>query len=179
MTNQPDYNQFFHEVMSQISAHIGRNLNPAQAAWAAEAFRVSILPETYHSAAPETQADLILQARSVAEEILSEWSGLDGSRKWRWILSKAYACQLLPLSRESFRLAQAFHAGDRSEQIRSRARVVERRLSAILQGMDQDAPLHRRALADMVSEIVLDCRYAQGMGEGVSLRMGHILQRQS
>lgn len=176
MNQNPGLEQFQRAVMDRIYYPLGVGLSPAQTAWALEAFRISILPEYFRSGEPENEVSLNTQAQIVVEDILSEWQLLDAAGKWSWILHKAYGCQLLLLTRAAFTLAQARFSGTTSPQeVARQAQAVEQRLEQVVADMERFVPAVRSDLAEVISETLLDSHYARGMGENVSLRMGHVI----
>jgi hypothetical protein len=177
--NQPNGNQFTDAVLKLIRLEIGGSLTSAQLNWTLEALKRFILPEYFRSGEPQDDADLAIQAQIVASDIEEAWSGLTGAEKWAWVLRRAYLTRLQPLYETASALAKA-KAGRAtiSDADARQAKNTLEALQKITERMQVVAPGTWRELAEIISEIQVNCKYTLGQGGGISLEMAHFLSNQ-
>ena len=159
-------------ALERVRTALTEGLDPSQVEWTTRAYESAVLP--YHlrtsPAAPDDQRRRIAEA--VAREIGESVAGLSPDAKWARIVSEYYAAALFPLSDTALRLAkQAYAAGAPVAEITQQANQVRRWVEELEERMAREAPAAREALAQTLSETLLDLDYAQAPGSIVSFRL--------
>ncbi len=162
------------QALDQVGTELADGLSGEQAAWAKEAYRVTILPALLRNA---IGADERIQARFVenaAEDVRSTLGGRDAPARWQAIRTAYYAARLEPIGDAAFRRALARDSGSAPvADITRSAETVCADLHALIAEMEEQASAAKSDLRETISESLLDCKYAREAGPLVSLRLSH------
>lgn len=157
----------------ELSAVLTKGLSKTGSRWVEMALRGKILPYELRFAVGETAEEQRLRLEIIRDDWLGAIEGLDARARWRFVLRKYYFAQLLPLSDRALELAIArSESGAVDEQSAREAAEIASRLRAVGAEARRRAPEAADAVDELLSEALLDCRYAAGLVDVTSLRLG-------
>lgn len=175
MTDASALDALVRQGLDRLREPLGEGLDPAEAAWAAEAWRAVVLPRRLGFAL--YAGDEETRARWVAEEIERLHQTLargDRDARWRTIVTEYYRGVLAPLSDRAERLARQAAS---AQPDRDAGAAAEAELHALRDELRDHAPGALQVLESELSEALVDCVFVRAPDGPMSLRMHHWLEQ--
>jgi len=163
------------EIMTALMDELTDDFTPDQVEWVLRVMRDTVLPYELRFAVGEDEEPRRRRVAVVQGDLGEALTGGSPRDRWRAIQRMNYVARLLPLSAQAFALArQRMDAGEVSADMRAEATALHRKADQTVEEMRQHAPYVDEALSGVISETMVDCAYAAGDVELMSLRLGAI-----
>ncbi len=159
-------------IMAQVDGALTEGLEPDAAAWAERVYRSTILPWELRFAVDDTEEMRRTRVEIVTQDLLKALGSLTPADRWDFVLHRYYLTNLMPYSDQALELAERRFAGDDGDVLAGTANQMRERIRGIAAEIEERAPQVRDRMREVVSESLLDCAYAAGETDLMSLRMG-------
>ena len=160
------------DIMAQVSGPLTEGLKPDAAEWVQRVYRSTILPWELRFAVDDTEEMRRARVEIVTQDLLKALGPLAPADRWGFVLHRYYLTNLMPYSDQALKLAERRFAGDPPSMLAGVANQVRERIRGIAAEIEQRAPQVHDRLQAVISEAVVDCAYAAGETDLMSLRMG-------
>ena len=163
------------QVMTALMDELTDGFSVQQVEWALKVMHTTILPHELRFAVGETEDAKRARVAIILGDLKEALSGKSARERWRTILHLYYVARLMPLSDRAFGLAQErLDAGKSDDKLRASTVAVRDQVQKVVEELQRRAPQIARRLDSVVSETMVDCAYAAGEVDVMSLRLGAI-----
>ncbi len=163
------------EIMTALMDELTDGFTPDQVEWVLRVMRDTILPYQLRFALGEDDGPRRQRAAVIQGDLAEALEGKGARERWRAIQQMHYVARMLPISDQAFALARGrMEAGEVSADVRAKAVALRSTAEQVVEEMGQHAPYAQEALSGVISETMVDCAYASGEVELMSLRLGAI-----
>jgi len=172
MPDQLSLQNFINLCLKRILPRITLNLSVKQAEWVQSALESSILPDAYRRGAPDDNLELQSIVEVVTSEIVDGCQELSPEKLMLRLMEQHLTTEFSWISSEAFDAAIAASGkGTPDQKAVQRAFEIKVKLERVLNDMEKYAPALRNQFAGQISDALLDCSYAMGKHNRISLRM--------
>jgi len=165
------------QIMADVAGPLTDGLEADAAAWADRVYRGTILPRELRFAVDDTDEQRRSRVQIVTGDLRRAFESLDPAGRWDFIVHRYYLASLTPFTDEAFELAKRRFAGEDPGTLATEANSVRESVRGILAELDERAPQVRARMQAIISDALVDCAYAIGETEMMSLRMAPLAER--